>query len=174
MPDTTIYDEINRLTQAKADIKSAIESKGVTVSPSLTLDAYPNLIASIGTSMSGLSISQTTYRLSYKTGETTKNKVATLAIPAILNKCAIDSGVTTATIHYEAIFTSKIDGQSASMSFMRGSSAMQTITSSSTTSDTYVYEEVVTLSKNVSYTIAARLNDENCNLEEMLITFTYN
>lgn len=177
MPENTIYDEINRLSQAKADIKTAIESKGVTVSSDLTLDAYPaliNSIISIKNSMSGISIRQTAYRLSYKAGETEKNKVVTLVIPVILNQCAVDSGVTAATIHYEAFFASKIDGQNASMSFLRNNSAMKTITSSSTTPNTYVYEEVVTLSKNSFYTIAARLNDENCNLEEMLITFIYN
>ena len=43
----SISSEISRLTQAKADIKSAIENKGVTVPSSAKLDDYPDLIDDI-------------------------------------------------------------------------------------------------------------------------------
>ena len=44
-----ISDEITRLQGVKADIKTAIEGKGVTVSSSTTLDGYASLISSIST-----------------------------------------------------------------------------------------------------------------------------
>lgn len=44
---STIVEEIQRLKQAKSSIKTSIENKGVTVSDSATLDAYPALIDSI-------------------------------------------------------------------------------------------------------------------------------
>lgn len=40
----TISDELNRLIQAKAGIKSALEEKGLTIGDSSTLDEYPGLI----------------------------------------------------------------------------------------------------------------------------------
>lgn len=43
----SIASEITRLQQAKADIKSAIESKGVTVPSDAKLDDYANLVDSI-------------------------------------------------------------------------------------------------------------------------------
>ena len=43
----TIADQINRLNNAKANIKQAIENKGVTVSDNALLDEYPALISSI-------------------------------------------------------------------------------------------------------------------------------
>lgn len=43
----SIASEITRLTSAKADIKAAIESKGVTVPAAATLDAYPSYISQI-------------------------------------------------------------------------------------------------------------------------------
>ena len=42
-----ISDEITRLQQAKADLKTAIENKGITVSSSTTLDNYADLVDSI-------------------------------------------------------------------------------------------------------------------------------
>ena len=49
----TIATEITRLQTAKGDIKAAIEAKGVTVAPELTLDAYPAKIAEITTGGGG-------------------------------------------------------------------------------------------------------------------------
>lgn len=43
----TIADQINRLNNAKANIKQAIENKGVEVSDTALLDEYPALISSI-------------------------------------------------------------------------------------------------------------------------------
>lgn len=43
----SIASEISRLQQAKADLKTAIEAKGVTVSANDTLDDYPALVSSI-------------------------------------------------------------------------------------------------------------------------------
>lgn len=45
----SIASEISRIQAAKADIKSAIEGKGVTVSPSAKLDDYAALIDTIST-----------------------------------------------------------------------------------------------------------------------------
>lgn len=44
---STISEEIQRLKQAKSNIKAAIISKGVTVDDSLTIDAYADLISNI-------------------------------------------------------------------------------------------------------------------------------
>ena len=44
---STIAEEIQRLKEAKSSIKTSIENKGVTVSETVTLDAYPALIDSI-------------------------------------------------------------------------------------------------------------------------------
>lgn len=46
---STIAEEIQRLKQAKSSIKTSIQNKGVTVSDTATLDAYPALIDSIQT-----------------------------------------------------------------------------------------------------------------------------
>lgn len=43
----SIASEITRLQTAKADLKTAIEGKGVTVSSSAKIDAYPALVESI-------------------------------------------------------------------------------------------------------------------------------
>lgn len=43
----SVASEITRLQTAKADLKTAIEGKGVTVSSSAKLDAYPALVESI-------------------------------------------------------------------------------------------------------------------------------
>lgn len=43
----SIASEISRLQQAKADLKSSIEAKGVTVSSSATLDDYPDYVDAI-------------------------------------------------------------------------------------------------------------------------------
>lgn len=43
----SIASEISRIQSAKADIKSAIESKGVTVPSNTKLDAYAPLIQAI-------------------------------------------------------------------------------------------------------------------------------
>lgn len=45
----TISDELNRLIQAKAGIKSALEEKGLTIGDSSTLDEYPGLIQEMQT-----------------------------------------------------------------------------------------------------------------------------
>lgn len=43
----SVTSEITRLQNAKADLKTAIEGKGVTVSADAKLDAYPALVESI-------------------------------------------------------------------------------------------------------------------------------
>lgn len=45
----TISDELNRLIQAKAGIKSALEEKGLTIGDSSTLDEFPGLIQEMQT-----------------------------------------------------------------------------------------------------------------------------
>ena len=45
----TIASEISRLQCAKADIKTAIESKGITISDSIKIDEYANCIEDIPT-----------------------------------------------------------------------------------------------------------------------------
>lgn len=49
----SIATEITRLQGAKADLKTAIENKGVTVSSSALLDAYPALVTAIPTEEKG-------------------------------------------------------------------------------------------------------------------------
>ena len=51
----SVASEITRLQEAKSDIKSAIEAKGVTVSSSTKLDGYATLI---GTIQTGPSVTQ--------------------------------------------------------------------------------------------------------------------
>lgn len=51
----TISDELNRLIQAKAGIKSALEEKGLTIGDSSTLDEFPGLIQEMQTGGGGSS-----------------------------------------------------------------------------------------------------------------------
>ena len=53
----SIASEIARLTNAKKDIKSALENKGVSVPASAKLDAYGNLVNSISTDTGGIDTS---------------------------------------------------------------------------------------------------------------------
>lgn len=57
MAQNTISDELNRLIQAKADIKTALESKGVTIGDSSTLDEFPALIEDMQTGGGGIDTS---------------------------------------------------------------------------------------------------------------------
>lgn len=57
MAQNTISDELNRLIQAKADIKTALESKGVTIGDSSTLDEYPALIEDMPSGGGGIDTS---------------------------------------------------------------------------------------------------------------------
>lgn len=50
----SVASEITRLQTAKADLKTAIEGKGVTVASSAKLDAYPALVESIQGSIEDL------------------------------------------------------------------------------------------------------------------------
>jgi endonuclease YncB( thermonuclease family) len=43
----SIASEISRIQQAKADIKTAIETKGVTVPSSATIDTYDDYVSQI-------------------------------------------------------------------------------------------------------------------------------
>lgn len=52
----SVSSEIQRLQEAKADIKDAIEAKGVTVPSSTTLDGYATLIGNIPTGGSGATL----------------------------------------------------------------------------------------------------------------------
>ena len=45
----SVATELQRIIDAKADLKTAIENKGVTVSSSALIDAYPALVDSIPT-----------------------------------------------------------------------------------------------------------------------------
>ena len=57
----SIASEIERLQEAKADIKSAIENKGVSVPSSALLDTYNTYIAQISGGSSGLTYETGTY-----------------------------------------------------------------------------------------------------------------
>ena len=57
----TIASEITRLQNAKADIKTAIEAKGVTVPSNATLDDFDTYIAQISGGSSGLEYESGTY-----------------------------------------------------------------------------------------------------------------
>ena len=52
----SIVDEITRLTSAKADIKAAIEAKGVSVPSTAHLDAFPSYVSAISGGGGGVSI----------------------------------------------------------------------------------------------------------------------
>lgn len=52
----SIASEITRLQTAKADLKTAIEGKGVTVAASATLDAYADLVDAIETGGGGAAL----------------------------------------------------------------------------------------------------------------------
>lgn len=52
----SIVDEITRLTSAKADIKAAIEAKGVSVPSSALLDAFPSYVSAISGGGGGVSV----------------------------------------------------------------------------------------------------------------------
>lgn len=62
---STIAEEIQRLKQAKSNIKTSIENKGVTVSDTATLDAYPALIDSIEQTGGGFKIAGSGVKLAY-------------------------------------------------------------------------------------------------------------
>lgn len=66
---STIAEEIQRLKEAKSSIKTSIENKGVTVSETATLDAYPALIDSIDSIASNPTIRVRDYgiRFAYST-----------------------------------------------------------------------------------------------------------
>lgn len=65
----SIASEITRLQTAKADLKTAIEGKGVTVSASAKLDAYPALVESIsGGSVEDLITKENLVRIIIKIG----------------------------------------------------------------------------------------------------------
>lgn len=60
----SIASEITRLQTAKADIKAAIEDKGVTVPSAATLDDYADYVSAIsGGGGGGISVSKTTVRI---------------------------------------------------------------------------------------------------------------
>lgn len=47
LPVTTLYSEITRIQQAKADLRDALDSKGVTVDKDATIDTYAKSISEI-------------------------------------------------------------------------------------------------------------------------------
>ena len=49
----SIQTEIERLNEAKLQLKAAIEAKGVTVESTITLDGYPELVEDIPADPSG-------------------------------------------------------------------------------------------------------------------------
>lgn len=58
----SIVDEITRLTSAKADIKAAIEAKGVSVPSSATLDAFPSYVSAISGGGGGFTLDDILFR----------------------------------------------------------------------------------------------------------------
>lgn len=84
----SIATEITRLQGAKADLKTAIEGKGVTVSASALLDDYPDLVDAIQTGGGGdISIIYSRYTL---TGDTTlKAFLDAINYEVTNNTCAI-------------------------------------------------------------------------------------
>lgn len=69
----SIASEISRLQTAKADLKTAIEGKGVTVPASAKLDAYPALVESIqagGGSIEDLITKENLVRIIINIGDT--------------------------------------------------------------------------------------------------------
>lgn len=90
-----ISDEISRLQTAKADLKTAIEGKGVTVPSSAKLDAYPALVESIQAGGGGddswylISSPNNTCYMYVKTNDTTW----TMGTPYSINLFVSNAGV---------------------------------------------------------------------------------
>ena len=49
----SLYSEIERLTQAKVDLRDALDAKGVTVDKDATIDTYAKSISEIPTGSDG-------------------------------------------------------------------------------------------------------------------------
>ena len=62
---SSIAEEIQRLKDAKSNIKTSIQNKGVSVDDTATLDAYPALIDSIEQTGGGFKIAETGVKLAY-------------------------------------------------------------------------------------------------------------
>lgn len=104
----SIATEIQRLQTAKADLKTAIEGKGVTVSASATLDAYADLVDAIETGGGGSGprwelIGSVELELSEYTDTSTVEEtntginVATTDYAYIMSIITCDAAITTST-----------------------------------------------------------------------------
>lgn len=95
----SVASEITRLQTAKADLKTAIEGKGVTVSSSAKLDAYPALVESIsGGSIEDLITKAKLVRIETRMAD------AVMTLDASNNFTANDVVLTELSVNY-AVFT---------------------------------------------------------------------
>lgn len=95
----SVASEITRLQTAKADLKTAIEGKGVTVSSSAKLDAYPALVESIsGGSIEDLITKAKLVRIETRMAD------AVMTLDASNNFTANDVFLTELRVNY-AVFT---------------------------------------------------------------------
>ena len=74
----SISSEISRLLSAKADLKSAIEAKGVTVSSSATLDDYDSFVAAIQTGGGGITAATGEFTLASDVAQPSTNTSSVL------------------------------------------------------------------------------------------------
>ena len=102
----SIADQINRLNNAKANIKQAIENKGVTVSDSALLDEYPALIDSIPmeggnpfyeTMWNVITNNNTDYQYLFFNSNSTEIDVSNLDTSKVTNMSYMFSGCTSLT-----------------------------------------------------------------------------
>lgn len=85
----SIQDEINRISQAKDDLASAIESKGVTVPPNTTINLYPGLVQQIQQGDSLPEGGGGSMELISTTGLTTWAEGGSISIPNLLDYDAV-------------------------------------------------------------------------------------
>ena len=112
----SIASEISRLQGAKADLKTAIESKGVSVSSATKIDGYAALVSSISQSGSGVGDLSNYSEQTITPSDATYimlNNPFTVRPKIILLSCASDSeAATTANMIFAGAYC--IDGVGAS------------------------------------------------------------
>lgn len=145
----TISDNLNRIINAKANIKQAIENKGVSVSDSALLDEYPALIESIpmeggdayyedlynlrtsnGTNMAGL--------FSYCTAP--ELDLSNLDVSKVTNMNYMFSYCSSSSINTDGWDTSKVTNMNSMFSYFTGSIDISKLNTSSVTNVSYMFQ----------------------------------
>ena len=143
----TIADQINRLSNAKANIKQAIENKGVTVDDSALLDEYPALIDSIEIG-GGNSYYEELYNQRTKDGTTMAGMFAYCTAPALDLRKLDNSNVTnmnkmfyycSSSVNIDGWNTSKVTNMSYMFDNFTGSVDISKLDTSNVTNTTYMF-----------------------------------